>query len=438
MDAPSVRGSSEVSHVAALALRELQAELQNANDTIDILQREAAVLRQDARQLTEEQHAAVVAAESRAEQVTEDNQQLRGLLMDLRAAVEGLVQDNARLQAAASPQTDLQAELQTAQEALAEKAKILRDQESKRMAAEQVSRAAEAAASRSSAALDAAKQDAADAHDEAVRLKGALDALQRQMSSQAADHERQLQAQQAQEEKLRRDQASACARADRADMRAVNYQAAKTRISDLEGKLVEEQTAREQAQSAAGVSKRCITAVMRDAACLQSTAEQLTGQLTETHHLYIDRGRGDGQSCDISPSLSHAEGLSRRMLMLSQVIAEALDQDGQVITRVTVKSAKPKGSKDATKGNENGLAEKQTGRRQVDQVVASLEDELAVLDERYAQILKTAHQLQSADNDSSSDSELETRKESVAQATMRILEAMQKKGAQIRHLRAVR
>lgn len=44
-----------------------------------------------------------------------------------------------------------------------------------------------------------------------------------------------LQAQQAQEEKLRRDLSSACARADRADMRAVNYQAAKTRIGDLEG-----------------------------------------------------------------------------------------------------------------------------------------------------------------------------------------------------------
>lgn len=48
-------------------------------------------------------------------------------------------------------------------------------------------------------------------------------------------------------------------------------------------------------------------------------------------------------------------------------------------------------------------------RRQVDEVVASLEDELALLDERYAQILKTAHQLQSAEHDSSSDSELEVR-----------------------------
>ena len=58
------------------------------------------------------------------------------------------------------------------------------------MAAEQVSRASEAAASRQGAALDAAKRDAADAHAQAVQHKGSLEALQRQLASQVAEAER--------------------------------------------------------------------------------------------------------------------------------------------------------------------------------------------------------------------------------------------------------
>ena len=79
------------------------------------MQEDKAALRAEAYQLAEAQHAAVMAAESRSEQLATDNVQLRGLLGDMKAAVEALVHDNARLQAAALPALDLQAELETVQ-----------------------------------------------------------------------------------------------------------------------------------------------------------------------------------------------------------------------------------------------------------------------------------------------------------------------------------
>ena len=82
---------------------------------ICVAQEEQAALRQDACQLAEAQHAAVLSAEARSEQLSGDNTQLHGLLGDMKKAVEALVQDNARLQAAAQPSLDLQTELENAQ-----------------------------------------------------------------------------------------------------------------------------------------------------------------------------------------------------------------------------------------------------------------------------------------------------------------------------------
>ena len=76
---------------------------------------------------------------------------------------------------------------------LATTAQALREEEARSVAAEQVSRAAEAATARQGAALDAARRDATDAHAEAVHNKGSLEASQRQLASQAADHHRHAQ-----------------------------------------------------------------------------------------------------------------------------------------------------------------------------------------------------------------------------------------------------
>lgn len=82
---------------------------------VHVAQEQQAVLRSEACQLAEAQHEAVLAVESRCEQLVADKDQLRALLTDMRSAVEALVQDNARLHAAARPGLDLQAEIQRLQ-----------------------------------------------------------------------------------------------------------------------------------------------------------------------------------------------------------------------------------------------------------------------------------------------------------------------------------
>ncbi|KAK9806835.1 hypothetical protein WJX72_004358 [[Myrmecia] bisecta] len=72
-------------------------------------------------------------------------------------------------------------------------------------------------------------------------------------------------------------------------------------------------------------------------------------------------------------------------------------------------------------------------RAQLEAVITSLEDELSILDLRYADLLRAAGARPGSS--SSAEAEPDAQQEGVAQSTARVLEAMQRKGQQIRQLR---
>lgn len=73
--------------------------------------------------------------------------------------------------------------------------------------------------------------------------------------------------------------------------------------------------------------------------------------------------------------------------------------------------------------------ERGSSREHLEAVVLSLEDELSALDLRYASLLREAQAMYS------DDEEGEQRREDVASATARVVEAMRLKGQQVRQLR---
>ncbi|EIE27146.1 hypothetical protein COCSUDRAFT_55170 [Coccomyxa subellipsoidea C-169] len=128
--------------------------------------------------------------------------------------------------------------------------------------------------------------------------------------------------------------------------------------------------------------------------------------------------------------------IARHMAEIKQQQAASEAQPKQAArVRGTTTFTSSSGQRGGTRGipPSTAGAPSTTGREQVEAVVMSLEDELAVLDLRYAELLRQQqHHRQCANNKSSSnDLDLE---EEVAHAAARVREAMQRKGQQIQQL----
>ncbi|BDA50890.1 hypothetical protein COCOBI_17-1090 [Coccomyxa sp. Obi] len=323
-------GAHGVSQAAAMALRQLQDQLDAAYTDLATCQEENAALRSDAKELIQAQHAEVVSSEKRAIRAEQELEGMHGLLKELKTALEATLVDNAKCKAEVAQLAELKLALESCRVALGEAKRRERDAEERAAASGSAQRRAEAAAA-------AAERRAADA--ECLRREGSSAAAH--AHSQLQNLEQSLQNQKSEVERLGKSNALLQFRCDAAEARADALHAGaaeaaskhEKEISCLKERLKEEEDRRREGEQQALRMDMALTALRQEATALRLAAEEHAKGVCEMRVTAEAAQRFLDQERTMRDALTnalqyvtrprHTETTMQRVLSLNQALVES-------------------------------------------------------------------------------------------------------------------
>lgn len=534
-------GTKSVSQAAALALRQLQDQLSAAYSENAQLQQERSDLQANMHAAAEAHRSELEQSETHATKLAKQVTEMRGLLEEMREALEATADENTKLskdaEKAVKGSSKLTRDLEACRGEL-ERAQHQSRQFTARMASSNLMiQNAEAASAQQSAAAAAAEHRAEKLDLKLIDIQWELDQSQQQLKDKTAQTEHQMKERDSVIDKLRSSMQELSLKCEAATAQAQAAQPYERRYRDLQGELRQEHAQRVSAQAVIEQHKQQLADLKLEASVLrQASAEHAREMVdmrvaTEKAETFLHHERG--MCTALGDALRRTEKSMERVLGLNQSLVDSFAKQqptpepsseslgaplparsppsklasglcsprhlavpvrlpAPLLPRPTpqpcphhssrrhaspprcsqhtthrkgrsteaVRGAgqgrgqvrgllgpgvpergPPKGSKPGKAGSKgsNGLRmvvptrqqeESWQTRQQVAAVLLSLEDELAVLDLRYAHLLQSVQSLTGSDED-----DIEMQHEDLSRSVSQVLESMQRKGQQIRQLR---